>query len=317
LGWINAVLEHIQRRGRKSLLSDLALIPNQNHKFISLSEKGIAHCQALSPLILDFMKSLGEDLRDVLVDPSITAVSELITDAWTSHGIATHINSSVKRLIAKHDRLNSDFRRVIDAIWPILEIVPGCIGYSRGFVEKQKSMFLFISILAQKPGQAVVRNEICEIAWKEAHEWCRKSAIRELSSCRTLDGLRCRTANPIEWLNQFYVFLQNEVNETSLDAAVIVPDQMGNFRRRTDLANDRIPAVFKDRTFQSLGLELRDKLIYPGITTARLRQTKTLQDVGVSVSTSTHRYCMELRSHAASNPSGQVLSEPPTQHPPS
>ncbi|MCF0055343.1 sacsin N-terminal ATP-binding-like domain-containing protein [Dyadobacter sp. CY356] len=78
-----------------------------------------------------------------------------------------------------------------------------------------------------------------------------------------------KNTDPIEWLNLFYDLLSKDEKEfvAIMEAKAIVPDQNGNFVKKSQLSKqiDKIPELFKD-ILKLFGTDIRSKLVNDEIT---------------------------------------------------
>jgi hypothetical protein len=278
--WLNDIFQYILKSEKQELLESMQLIPNENQYFISLNDPEIADGKELTPFALDVLKDLGEDLRAVLVHHSITALDSVLQVKWTPADLGHRIHSRVEDLITESQNKINSFDEITDAIWPLLKIVPNSDDYDSEFLARQQSAFSLVATFRGKLSNPIVNNDLDIVAWQSTHIWCRHALICVVSDLKTIDDLGKIVKDPVDWLNQLYDYLQKEVDSLTLDAAAIVPDQTGTFQTRPRLSNDQIHDIFKTPPFEEEGLKLREILVFPGITTIGLSQTKTLRDVG-------------------------------------
>jgi hypothetical protein len=125
-----------------------------------------------------------------------------------------------------------------------------------------------------------ILDEDLPAAWNKPISICTDKIFEQLKRIGSVQALLKYCKNPVEWLNQFYGFMQNRLSAEVFDAPEIIPNQKGQFKRRKELFADHIPDVFKTPEFENQGLELRSVMLYPGITTIKLERKKTLRDIG-------------------------------------
>jgi hypothetical protein len=279
LDWLNALILFIQESEDIGLLMKFRIIPNRNLSFISLSTPQIARGSHVTSHMLEILQGLGEDLQPVLVHPSITALDSVISQELSPLDVSQKIDRCAGQLIADHEKSRSAFATIVDALWPILHVLP---ADSSPLCKTQQEFFCFISTLAGAKSSLVSDHDIDDVAWTQTHAWCRGSLVVELTQCGTIGTLQsyCSPESAVAWLNRFYQFMQNQV---ALDEACIFPNQNGDFKPKSKLSHDEVPKVFKLPAFEAHGLLLREKLLYPGITTIKLPRTMTIRDVGAFV----------------------------------
>jgi hypothetical protein len=279
--WLNELYRYIIKRNAITILRDIAIIPNHNEDFVSLKTEGIADGKMLTPFMIGVLKDLGEDLKPKLVHNEINALDTLLQVKIRVKELTERIDSRCKKLIKECELRHNVFDVTIDAVWPILRIVPDDPKYRAEFRDTQSNMFFFISSFRSKSEQPLVNNDIGISAWKHVHEWCRKALLTRFVEVGSIERLRLNNlSDRVGWLNRFYDFIQKDAREGELDNMAIVPDQDGIFQMRYKLSYDNIPAIFKTKVFEEYGIKFRSLLIYPGITTIRLSKTKGLKDVG-------------------------------------
>jgi hypothetical protein len=307
--WINAVLNYIVMSSKTELLNQFNVIPNQELVFIRFSVSGIAIGESLTPLMLDVLKSLGQNLRPILVHNSITSLDSLLQVKLTPRDVSLRIDSCVDKLITAKKRSRCRSAEIIDAIWPILGVVPTGDNCPDAFCVAQKQFFFFVSRLAGRPTTPIKDNDIERIAWAHANEWCRDWLLKGLQRCGTVIafGQKCPSDDPVSLLNSFYEFMRKQVNEDKFHAACIFPDQKGTFKEKRLLFHNDIPPVFLTPAFEKHGLLLCEQLLHSGITTIQLGQTKTIRDVGEFVANYFIRHPITSK-HTRSSGRAQVSS---------
>jgi hypothetical protein len=181
------------------LSRDFAIFPNRGEIFLSLNSPGIALGHGLTPVMLEVLKDLGEDLSPSLVHPAIDSLSSTtIQSVIDAEALSQSINKRVAAIVKEYDwsRFSSwNFSQAVGRIWPILRIVSTDLKYPEEFRARQQKVMRFMSSVHDRSEPRLENNDLCKIAWSEAHQWSKSHIVRYVSAARSLSGLQLRNVS--------------------------------------------------------------------------------------------------------------------------
>jgi hypothetical protein len=302
--WLNALFRYLQSSpvpknlppGGKSrssprislISSDCAIIPNCDNVFLSLNTPGIAVGQGLTPVMLDTLARLGDDLSKRLVHPAIDSLSpntiKLTVNAEALSQLIDRNVTAITKSYTSSGFFPSTFSYVVGRIWPILRIVSTHEKYPVAFRDRQRKVVKFMSSIHDRSEPALENDDLYEIAWSEAHKWSITQLARYVADSRSIEALRLRlrlenVQETVEWIDDVFGFLRHALTGIELGKLKIIPNQLGDFCLVSGLCSDELPPIFRTDPSIEFGFDWRPSLIHPGIRNVVPDRKKTIDDV--------------------------------------
>jgi hypothetical protein len=115
-------------------------------------------------------------------------------------------------LIKKYPESLANTPVILNQLTLILKILPNNEEfYKPKFIERQKEINYFTSILFNIQMDNIINNEIMAKAWKSLHSFAIKQLLLKVQEAKSISSLNI-SSDLFEWLNQFYSFILKEKN---------------------------------------------------------------------------------------------------------
>lgn len=257
--WYNFFLTHVYTHDER-LLKEYALLPNMNGDLLKKDTEDFKQGEKVTPFIIDLLSKLGKDVKPVLLNDCITAVS--LESKYNSQSYSADINKLAKSLIDTSSPLN-----ILQNILPLLSVVPtNYEKYKVEFINQRRNFFNIAKSLFSLADAVVTEDDnLLEGAWKELDVWFVTYVLNVLKGIGRLSGLP--EGLDACWLNNTLKSLKVEISK--LNTYAVLPNQNGTFCLQNKLYEDNgIPESLKNSVFNTISLIYKDILLDKNIDAA-------------------------------------------------
>lgn len=270
LDWYNRFLKFVTEEN-ELLMKDYALLPNMNGVFLKKDTEGFKQAEGITEVVLSVLKSLGEDMKPLLLHQGVTSVS--LDSKFNSISFSAKANALAKSIIETTSGESSDEEKLHKLI-PLFSItVDKDDRFDTDFIIKRKRIFEIIkSLFELVDTNTTIDNSFTKSAWEATDNWLIEYFIRTIEQKSKLSALPSGLG--AKWLNDSILSLG--ITLKRLNQVAILPNQHGVFCKSQDLFIDGgIPDVLKDSVFESVGMSYRALLLDKEIDISSLGKTKT------------------------------------------
>lgn len=258
--WLNKIINLLIKVEKSKLLSEYAVIPDQNGELHKSGE--LNHDENIPTELKDVIILLGEDWKSKLVDNNICKIPQL--SSLNVKSISETINDKIKDI-----KEGSESKAQLQGLFLLSKYIPSDQKTSRTKLYDLASE-IFPDNLS---GEMIVVKGTSDINWEPSTKWLIKYIIRYVNSKTSIKGLseayKWSTEVTINWLDRIIQYLcSNEDYRNYLEKTAIIPNQYGDFEVIQKLFNDpeKISDTLKDilYTFDKRN-DWKSILLHPGI----------------------------------------------------
>lgn len=270
LDWINRVIDYVVELEEDKLLNEYAIIPNQYGLF-QLKEN-LWLDQSIPEELKQVLKVLGADWKDSLLHETIDAFSPAIKKGLED--IVTLINQSIK--------VNRFYNNTLEAVLNLTSLIPRKDLESNS---TRASIYGFAKDFTSDIPEIKAVGDFDPSVWEESDKWLIKDLCNKISRCSTIESLTERLdKSVIPWLHDFVIFLGKAGFGSKLNDYALLPDQLGELKKKTDLSLDNeIDEVLKEICEGLTGM-LKCNLLDKGIYLEIEKRSISTQDVAKMIS---------------------------------
>jgi hypothetical protein len=275
LSWLNSVIEFVVSEDEK-LLTDYAIIPNQYGDF--KKKENLWADESVSEELKDVLKILQDDWRLNLRHKSIPAYQP--TTKKGIDDIVSRIN-----IIIKTNSVPTIKTAVLDLL--------SCFPSSNELPKERNEFWNFAkNFYSNTPDKKGLENWTKSVAvWEECDKWFMKNLIYDISQYQNTSRLTTYlNSDSLAWLHKFINFVSEQQLETHLNNYAILPNQKGDFKKKTELSVEDEDKIFhkligdtlKD-ILELLGYDCRAELLATEIALSIDGKTQTTKEIAQKI----------------------------------
>jgi len=251
LKWVNKVIAYIIETEEEKLLNDFAIIPNQYGIF---QEKNMLWLdQAIPNQLKDILKILGTDWKDSLLHKAIDSFSPPIQKGIED--IVTLINQLIKN--------NHNYNNTLDAVLNLTSLIP---TKDLEINSSRVSLYGFAKDFNSDIPEIQEVDDFDKSVWEESDKWLIKDLCNDISYQSNIENLSESINKPaISWLHDFVIFLGESGFGSKLNDFALLPDQIGELKKKSDLSLDNEIDIELKEIGEGLTNSLKSTLLDTGI----------------------------------------------------
>lgn len=256
--WYNSFL-NLAKEMNSDLLNTYALLPNCNGELHFLNDEKLKQGKGVTPFVVSILENLGINVKNILLDPNITAVQ--LDRVYNSISFSSDIDKEVKKYLSYDNvTINEEFVNKVGTLVSVVPPVENSIDDE--FNTKRTRIFKAVKELYAHEFSSY--NEICysgltKQTWESLDTWLIKHIFNKIVSIEKLSALPYGC--DIVWLNNTLKGLVSYINVTELSLLRVLPNQDGDFCTNDIEIDDNIPSELKSKEFVDLGVKITNRLL--------------------------------------------------------
>jgi hypothetical protein len=256
--WYNSFLELVKEKDGE-LLNTYALLPDCIGQLHSLNDENLKQGKGVTPFVVSILGELGIDIKNILLDPNITAVQ--LDRIYNSSSFSSAIDKKVKEYLSSDNVIiNEEFTKKVGTLVSIIPPVENSIDET--FNTKRTCIFKAVTELYDvefNPYNEISYTGFTKQAWESLDLWLLKQIFNKIASLEKLSLLP--SSHDVIWLNNTLKGLVSYINVTELAQLKVLPNQDGDFCTNNIDIDDNIPSELKSEEFVNLGAKITNRLL--------------------------------------------------------